>query len=352
MTAQPKINRRGWLAIWLQNRRRARQCRSAQSFPAPSLVSLETVAGNTTWQAIAPAAVDDWQFCTTDSAFDPEVKSFDQWVADADFPDTEFVNVNATTATVTVDFDYCAARYRVGATWSSWTGVLDATVIAPPAESLLFGYDGITNLDGTLRDLGPYGGDLTFYGSTQIISYVDPDSVVHPHVISCDGEWKVDYVEGQVRQTPEVFTAGTWATKLICGDNASLSMSLIDDGSILASGDNYACSAVSCYAQLPFGMLAYRYSYLLSDNDSYLVPQDGRFHWLFHTWNVAEGKYFLKVDDGEPIDIGYAFPGDEFTVYGTDLPDCVFLCGGLIEKTFLFSRALTDEEMDQLCYSE
>lgn len=120
MTAQPKINRRGWLAIWLQNRRRARQ---NKSLPAPSLVSLGTVAGDTTWRAIAPVVVDDWQFCTTDSAFDPEVKSFDQWVADADFPDTEFTVINQATATVTADFTYCAARYRVGATWSSWTGV-------------------------------------------------------------------------------------------------------------------------------------------------------------------------------------------------------------------------------------
>jgi hypothetical protein len=99
--------------------------------PAPSLGSLGTVAGNTTWRAVAPVAVDGWQFCTTDNAFDPEEKSFDQWVADADFPDTEFVVINATTATVTVDFAYCTARYQVGGTWSSWTGVLDATVIAP-----------------------------------------------------------------------------------------------------------------------------------------------------------------------------------------------------------------------------
>ncbi len=97
----------------------------------PSLVSLGTVAGNTTWRAVAPVAVDDWQFCTTDNAFDPEVKSFDQWVADADFPDTDFVTINATTATVTVDFAYCAARYLVGTTWSNWTGVVDATVLAP-----------------------------------------------------------------------------------------------------------------------------------------------------------------------------------------------------------------------------
>ena len=82
-------------------------------------------------------AVDDWQFCTTDNVFDPQVKSFDQWVADADFPDTEFVTINATTATVTVDFAYCAARYRVGTTWSNWTGVVDATVIAPPAPVIV-----------------------------------------------------------------------------------------------------------------------------------------------------------------------------------------------------------------------
>jgi hypothetical protein len=98
---------------------------------APTLVSLGTIAGDTTWRAVAPVVADGWQFCTTDNAFDPEEKSFDQWVADADFPDTEFVVINATTATVTVDFAYCAARYQVGGTWSSWTGVLDATVIAP-----------------------------------------------------------------------------------------------------------------------------------------------------------------------------------------------------------------------------
>jgi hypothetical protein len=357
MTAQPKINRRGWLALWLQNRRRARQ---NKLLPAPSLVSLGKVLGVTTWRAISPGAVDGWQFCTTDSAFDPAVKSFDQWVADADFPNTDYVILNDTTATVTVDFDYCAARYRVGTIWSCWTGVVDPTVTAPPAEdgggelfeSLLFGYDGITNQNGTLRDLGPFCGDLTFYGTAHVTSYVDPDSLVHPHVISCKGEWKVDYVEGQVRQTPEIFTGGTWATKLVCDSDEYLSMSLLDGGSILAAADNYAFSTVDCHAQLPFGMMAYRYAYLLSENDSNLVPQDGRFHWLFHTWNVAEGKYFLRVDDGEPIDIGYAFPGDEWTNIGTELPDCVFLSGGLIEKTFLFSRALTDEEMDQLCYSE
>ena len=127
MTKIPTINRRGWLAIWLQERRRARQ---HKSLSATSLVSLGTVLGDTTWRAVAPEAVDDWQFCTTDSTFNPEVKSFDQWVADADFPDTEFTIVNATTATVTVDFAYCAARYRVGATWSNWTGVVDVTVIA------------------------------------------------------------------------------------------------------------------------------------------------------------------------------------------------------------------------------
>ena len=134
MTKTPTINRRGWLAIWLQKRRRARQ---TKSLPAPSLVSLGTVAGDTTWRAVAPKAVDDWQFCTTDNAFDPEVKSFDQWVDEADAPDTEFVSINSTTANVTVDFAYCAARYRVGATWSSWTGVLDATVIPPPVQLVL-----------------------------------------------------------------------------------------------------------------------------------------------------------------------------------------------------------------------
>jgi hypothetical protein len=104
---------------------------------APVLVSLGTVAGDTTWRAVAPIAVDDWQFCTTDNAFDPQVKSFDQWVYEADAPDTDFVNINSMTATVTVDFAYCAARYRVGATWSSWTGVFDATVIPPPTQLVL-----------------------------------------------------------------------------------------------------------------------------------------------------------------------------------------------------------------------
>ena len=118
--------------MWLQKQRRARQCRSAQSFPAPSLVSLGTVAGDTTWRAVAPIAVDDWQFCTNDGAFDPGVKTFDQWVDGADAPDTAFVNVDAKTATVTVDFGWCAARYLVGTTWSSWTGVVYKDAIALP----------------------------------------------------------------------------------------------------------------------------------------------------------------------------------------------------------------------------
>jgi hypothetical protein len=204
MMAQPKINRRGWLAMWLQKRRRERalilssdghghltwisnvvtvcgfniyrsddginwsyydtqypdllyrDCSGQSGFfrisgadddgnpilpysnvvysdglplstpglDAPTLVSLGKVLSETTWRAVAPVAVNGWQFCTTDTPFDPAVKNFDQWVADADSPDTEFDTVNATTATVTVDFAFCAARYLVGATWSRWTGVV------------------------------------------------------------------------------------------------------------------------------------------------------------------------------------------------------------------------------------
>jgi len=153
VTAQPKINRRGWLATWLQKRRRARQSRSAQSFPAPSLVSLGTVVGDTTWRAVAPIAVDDWQFCTNDGAFDPEVKTFDQWVDGADSPDTAFVNVDAKTATVTVDFGWCAARYLVGTTWSSWTNVVPATVVAPPA--IVLTSDGHGHLTWTYNFVPP-----------------------------------------------------------------------------------------------------------------------------------------------------------------------------------------------------
>jgi len=126
---------------------------------APSLVSLGTVAGDTTWRGIAPVAVDDWQFCITDSAFDPQVKSFDQWVADADFPDTEFVTVNATTATVTADFAYCAARYRVGATWSAW---------APP--QLVLSSDGHGHLTWTLNFTSPYTG-INIYKSADGVTW-------------------------------------------------------------------------------------------------------------------------------------------------------------------------------------
>jgi hypothetical protein len=110
--------------------------------PAPFLVSLGTVNADNTWQAIAPVAVDDWQFCTTDNAFDPQVETFDHWVYEADARDADFVVINATTATVTVNFAYCAARYRVGATWSSWTGVLDATLIPPPDAPTLVHTEG------------------------------------------------------------------------------------------------------------------------------------------------------------------------------------------------------------------
>jgi hypothetical protein len=169
MSAQPKINRRGWLAMWLQKRRQARQRRSAQSFPAPSLVSLGTVAGDTTWRAVAPIAVDDWQFCTSDNAFDPQVKTFDQWVYEADAPDTAFVNVDATTATVTVDFGWCAARYRVGTTWSSWTDVVDATVVPPPAK-LVLSSDGHGHLTWTLNFTSPYD-SINIYKSTDGVTW-------------------------------------------------------------------------------------------------------------------------------------------------------------------------------------
>ena len=145
---------------------------------APSLVSLGTVAGDTTWRGTAPVAVDDWQFCVTDSAFDPEVKSFDQWVADADFPDTEFVTINATTATVTADFAYCAARYRVGAIWSSWTGVVDATVIPPPA--IVLTSDGHGHLAWTYNFVPPSDDSQPGLPYSGINIYKSADGVTWP----------------------------------------------------------------------------------------------------------------------------------------------------------------------------
>ena len=173
-----RINFRGWLACWLQRRRRARQ---NKVLSALSLVSLGTIAGNTTWRAVAPVAVDDWQFCTTDNAFDPQVKSFDQWVADADFPDTEFVTINGTTATVTVDFAYCAARYRIGATWSDWTGVVDAVVIPPPAPSLVS--LGTVAGNTTWRAVAPMAADDWQFCTT--------DNAFDPEVKSFD-QWVAD----------------------------------------------------------------------------------------------------------------------------------------------------------------
>jgi hypothetical protein len=179
MMVFPKIDRGGWLAVWLQKRRRERQ--QPTSFDAPSLITLGTVTGDTTWQAVAPVVVDDWQFCTTDTPFDPEVKSFDEWVADADFPDTEFVVINPTTATFTVDFAYCAARYRVGATWSSWTNVVPKTVIAPTAPSLV--------------SLGTVTGDTTWQAAATVAvdawQFCTTDTPFDPEVKSFD-EWVAD----------------------------------------------------------------------------------------------------------------------------------------------------------------
>ena len=64
-----------------------------------------TVAGDTYWRAVAPVAVDvvvdDWQFCTANLlAMTLPVKSFDQWVADAEGPDTAFTIINEAIATV------------------------------------------------------------------------------------------------------------------------------------------------------------------------------------------------------------------------------------------------------------
>jgi hypothetical protein len=183
MTKKPTINRRGWLALWLQKRRRARQ---NKTLSAPSLVSLGTVAGDTTWRAVAPVAVDGWQFCTNDNAFNPEVKSFDQWVADADSPDTEFVVVNATTATVTVDFGWCAARYRVGTTWSPWTGVLDATVIPPPVE-LVLSSDGHGHLTWTCNVEVEFG--FNIYHSNDGVNWSNYDAQ-YPNLFyrDCSGD--------------------------------------------------------------------------------------------------------------------------------------------------------------------
>ena len=103
------------------------------SLNAPFLVSLGEVLSETTWRAVAPQAVDDWQFCTADTAYNPGEITFDQWIEGADSPDTAFVTASTTAATVTMDFTYCAARYRVEATWSNWTAIVDRTVIPPPA---------------------------------------------------------------------------------------------------------------------------------------------------------------------------------------------------------------------------
>ena len=94
---------------------------------APSLICLGSVSGDGTWRAVAPQAVDDWQFCTTDTAFDPDEASFDQWVDSADSSDTDFTTIDDVTATVTIGFNYCTARYRVGATWSSWSSIVERT---------------------------------------------------------------------------------------------------------------------------------------------------------------------------------------------------------------------------------
>jgi hypothetical protein len=174
----PKINFRGWLATWLQKQRRARQGRSAQSFPAPSLVSLGSVAGDTTWRAVAPIAVDDWQFCTNDGAFDPQVKPFDQWVSGADSPDTAFVNVDAKTATVTVDFGWCAARYQVGNVWSSWTDVVTATVIVPPA--IVLSSDGHGHLTWTYNFVPPSDASQPGIPFDGINIYKSDDGVTWP----------------------------------------------------------------------------------------------------------------------------------------------------------------------------
>ena len=169
MNAHPKINRRGWLAIWLQKRRRARRQHSAPPFPAPSLVATARGVGEATWQAVSPANVDDWQFCANDEAFDPEKKSFEQWVRDADVPDIDFVTLNGTTATTTHGFAYCAARYLIGDIWSSWTGVVDRTILTP---ELVLSSDGHGHLTWTMNFTTPYGfsiyrsGDGVTWGSS------------------------------------------------------------------------------------------------------------------------------------------------------------------------------------------
>jgi len=181
MTKIPTINRRGWLALWLQKRRRARQHPSPPSLAAPSLVFLGTVAGNTTWRAIASVAVDDWQFCTSDTLFNPDEITFDQWVEGADSPDTEFVVINSTTATVTVDLSRCAVRYRVGTTWSPWTGIVGETVIPPPAPSLV--------------SLGTVAGNTTWRGVAPVAvddwQFCINDEVYDPEVKSFD-QWVQD----------------------------------------------------------------------------------------------------------------------------------------------------------------
>jgi len=167
--AQPKFSRCGWLAAWLQKRRRERQQQLAPSFPAPSLAAVARGVSETTWQAVAPVDVDGWQFCLSDNAFHPEVKTFDRWVYEADSPDTEFVIVNATTATVTQEFAYCAARYRVGATWSSWTGVVDRTILTP---LLVLSSDGHGRLSWTLNFITPYG--FSIYRSDDGVTWGSP----------------------------------------------------------------------------------------------------------------------------------------------------------------------------------
>ena len=115
MTKTPTINRRGWLALWLQRRRRVRAV--ALTLDAPTL---GRAGGYYVGTSPVPASV--WQFAQSDSGYDSG--PIQGWVDGCDLPTADYELLSANQARSVQIFYAGTCRYQVAGVWSPWCAII------------------------------------------------------------------------------------------------------------------------------------------------------------------------------------------------------------------------------------
>jgi hypothetical protein len=116
--SQPKIDRRGWLAWFLQKRRRERQ---ATDFPAELVAPTLALVG-VNYQGTAPMPASIWQFAQSDGSYDSG--SVQSWADGADLENAGYDLLPPNQAESGKMFSYCSCRYQVAGVWSAWCAVI------------------------------------------------------------------------------------------------------------------------------------------------------------------------------------------------------------------------------------